>query len=57
LKDIIEGREYGQTITGTIFRYRVLKEQGEFQGKKSYLVENIETHFRQVICETELHEL
>jgi len=54
---IIEGHEYGQTISGTTFRYKVLEELGEFQNKKFYLVENIETHFKLVICETDLHEL
>jgi len=51
------GRVYGQTITGTTFKYEVLEHKGEFHGKQYYIVRNIETEHRMLICESELHVL
>jgi len=50
------GSEYIQVVCGTIFKYRVLAEKpGEFHGIKAYLVQNVETGFKLVMCDTELH--
>jgi hypothetical protein len=54
---IVIGRVYGQTISGTTFKYEVLEYKGEFHGKKYYIVRNIETEHRILICESELHAL
>ena len=51
------GCVYGQTITGTTFKYEVLERKGEFHGKQYYIVRNIETEHRMLICESELHAL
>lgn len=52
---VVIGSVMGQTVNGTTFKYEVLQEQGEFRGKKFYQVRNIETEFRMVIREDELH--
>ena len=54
---IVIGRVYGQTITGTTFKYEVLEHKGEFHGRQYYIVRNIETGHRMLICESELHAL
>ncbi len=54
---IVIGRVYGQTITGTTFKHRVLKVVGISHTVKWLQVENIETGHRQIISETELHAL
>jgi len=51
------GCVYGQTIAGTIFKYEVHEHKGEFYGKQYYIVRNIETEHRILICESELHAL
>ncbi len=54
---IVMGRVYGQTIAGTTFKYEALKHKGEFHGKQYYIVRNIETEQRMLICDSELHAL
>lgn len=54
---IVIGRVYGQIITGTTFKHKVLEHKGEFQGKQYYIVKNIETEHRILICESELQAL
>lgn len=54
---IVIGRVYGQTIAGTTFKYEVIERKGEFHKKQYYIVRNIETEHRMLICESELHDL
>ena len=56
-QEIVIGGVYGQTITGTLFTYKVLEYKGVFKENKYYLVENIETNFKQVISQIELHDI
>lgn len=52
---LVIGMVYGQTITGTTFKQKVLKHQGSFNGHEYYLVENVETGFRHTMIGDELH--
>jgi len=52
---IIIGSIMKQKINDTIFKYEILKEEGEFEGKKFYQVRNIETEFQLVICGDDLY--
>lgn len=52
---LVIGSVYGQTITGTTFKQKVLKHQGSFNGHEYYLVENVETGFRHTMIGDELH--
>jgi hypothetical protein len=55
--NIVIGCVYGQTISGTIFRYEVLEYKGCFHNEDYYLVRNIETGHRMKIQGSELHIL
>jgi hypothetical protein len=52
---IVIGSVYGQTITGTTFKQKVLKYQGKFNNHDYYLVENIETGFKHTMIGDDLH--
>ena len=54
---LVIGNVYVQNITGTIFKYKVLKYQGIFNNHEYYLVEHVETGFRQTIPGCELREV
>jgi hypothetical protein len=50
------GSVYGQTVTGnTLFKYKILEERGKYRKYRYFLVENVETKIKHVICENELH--
>lgn len=49
------GSVFGQTITGTLFKHKVIDVIGERNKLRWLKVENIETGHRQIICESELH--
>lgn len=57
MRQLEVGSIYGQTITGTTFKQRVLKCQGNFNSHNYYLVENIETGFRCTMPGSDLHDL
>ena len=52
---LVIGSVYVQIITGTVFKQKVLKHQGSFNGHEYYLVENIETGFRHTMIGDDLH--
>jgi len=54
---IVVGRVYAQTITGTTFKHKVLRFAGMINKTKYLQVENIETGHKQIIPETELNDL
>ena len=56
-KPVVIGCVYGQTITGTLFKQKVINCQGGFNNKDYHLVENIETGFRHTIAGCDLHSL
>jgi hypothetical protein len=56
-KPLVIGCVYGQTITGTLFKYKVISHEGSFQGEDYYLVENVETGYRQMKAGCSLHSL
>ena len=51
------GCVYGQTISGTLFKHKVIMYQGKLSKSHFYLVENIETGFRHVLTQFDLHSL
>jgi hypothetical protein len=51
------GKVYQQIITGTVFKYKVLKYQGSFHDHNYWLVENVETKFQHTINESELDKI
>lgn len=52
---IVIGSVYAQIITGTVFKQKVLKHLGSFNGYEYYLVENVETGFRHTMIGDDLH--
>ena len=52
---LVIGSVYSQIITGTIFKQKVLKHQGAFNGHEYYLVENIETGLKHTMIGDDLH--
>ena len=50
----IIGGIFQQIIEGTIFKYQVLNLVTTYKGRRKFRVENIETGFILIICETEL---
>lgn len=52
---IVIGCVYEQMIEGTIFKQKVLNNQGKFNNHDYYLVENIETGFIHTIRGEDLH--
>jgi hypothetical protein len=53
----IIGRIYGQTIAGTLFRQKVIKQNGRINNNDYYLVENCDTGFRHSLPASSLHEI
>ena len=54
LQNVI-GSVFGQTITGTLIKQKVLEEKPKYRDKRYFIVENVTTGFRQLICEDDLH--
>ena len=54
-KHIVIGSVFGQTITGTLFKHKVLKIEGRYNGYRWLRVENVETGHKQLINEIDLH--
>ena len=52
---LVIGGVYGQTITGTMFKQKVLKYQGKFNNNDYYLVENVETGYEHTMIGDDLH--
>ena len=51
------GCVYGQTISGTLFKHKIIRYQGKLSKSHFYLVENVETGFRHVLTQFDLHSL
>ena len=54
LQNVI-GSVFGQTITGTLFKHKVLEEKQKYKDKRYFIVQNVATGFKQLICEDDLH--
>ena len=55
--DIVIGRVYGQTISGTLFKHKVLRIKETWNNIIYCFVENVETGHQQFIKGAELHDL
>lgn len=56
-KLLITGCVYGQTVAGTLFKHKVIRYKGKLSKRHFYLVENVETGFRHVLTQFDLHSL
>ena len=56
-EELKEGEIYGQTISGTLFKQKILKDLGVLIHKKQYKVQNIETGSICILSEDDLHTL